>query len=128
MALIVVLAGCYSYKPVTDPDPQSEPVRVRFAQTTHVGLTGADSSYVADVRELEGIVTAVRTDSIRLVVSDGEDARGRAIAGGEIAMVPQSASPIIERRRMSASRSALAVFGGAAAIALLFVVIHAISN
>ena len=121
LLLVVLLAGCYSHKPVTDPDPQSEPVRVRFAQPADIGLTSGTSSYVARVRELEGVVTGVRPDSIRLVVSDGEDTRGRAIADGAIAMIPRAANPILERRRLSASRSFAAVFAGAAVIAGVFI-------
>jgi hypothetical protein len=123
LLLVVLLAGCYSYKPLTDPDPQSEPVRVRFARATEVRLTGANASSIVAVRELSGIVTGVLGDSIRLVVDDGEDARGRDVADGTIAMIPRSANPIIERRRLSASRSYLAVLGGLVATYVVYVLV-----
>jgi hypothetical protein len=121
--LVVLLAGCYSHKPLTNPDPQSEQVRVRFSPAAAVRLTSSDSSYVLTVRELKGIVTGVRTDSIRVVVSDGEDSRGRSIADGEIAMIPRTANPILERRRLSASRSFLAVLAGFALTGLVYVLV-----
>jgi hypothetical protein len=123
------LAGCFTYKPVTTADPQSERVRVRFTPAAEVRVTGpGDSSYVLAVRELKGIVIGVRPDSIRLVVSDGEDARGRSVADGVIAMIPRSANPNLERRRMSASRSTGAVLAGMAAVALVFVLVSAIAG
>ena len=125
-ATVVLLAGlavgCHSYKPVTATEAQSEIVRIQFARATDVNLTGdGDSSRVVAVRELTGAVLSVQNDSIRLVVSEGEDGSGRAVSKGSIAMIPSSAAPELERRRISTSRSIGAVFGGVAAIAAVFV-------
>jgi hypothetical protein len=123
---VVLLAGlaaaCYTHKPVTAAEAQAETVRFTFARAAEVRVTGdADATSVVAVRELSGLVLNAEGDSIRVVVSEGEDVNGKAIAGGAIAMIPQSAQPQMERRRMSVSRSFGAVFAGTAAVAALFI-------
>lgn len=78
---LAALSGCASYSRVasTDVSPRTE-LRVRFdsARALVFSATGGDTLAIDDVVELQGLLIAMKDDSIRLgVKSAGRGARGR---------------------------------------------------
>src|SRR5687767_10246511 len=95
VAMVLMVAGCRSYRPSAPlPKPATE-VRVRFAMPQDVAVTNAagEVTTLSDVTELHGSIVRAQLDTrldsirIRLGSASGESGRLSGVQDGAIATI-----------------------------------------
>lgn len=115
VSFAAALGGCYQYVPVraTTPPEQAE-ARVELTDDGSTALTGLLGP---GVELVDGRIQRADRDSVILLVSQTTVRGGREDSWrGERIAVPRSAVASLSVRRLSATRSAIAVVAGAAVL------------
>lgn len=115
---LLPLAACLTYRPLTAPRAAEGKLRITFVVPRDVRLDrdSTTSDTLRDVWRLEGHLRAMVADTLRFVVDDAYDSRGKKLAAaGQTAIVPV-AGTIIEERRMN---TGMTLAAGAGVVLLL---------
>lgn len=122
---LVVVPGCFQYRPVGAP-PSGAAVRVVLTsamEVTTVGMGGTRQVH-AGVFEVSGTVAAAAADTLAITLGELRAATGvLPVAPGRTALVPTLAIARIEQRKFEAGRTALAGLGALTILTTVMIVL-----
>lgn len=119
---MLVLAGCYTYRPLATPTPQ--PGTRVSAELTGDGARGLSGQVGPEIEHVEGDVLAVDSSGVHMAVRQVETTRGiESDWKGERVTIPTSAVSGWQQRRLSVGGTSFLgglVAGGLYAVYRLF--------
>lgn len=121
LVLAVSTAGCYQYVPVETTPPQGTSVRAGLSSSMSFELSEITANRIVEIRG--EVVTASAERLVLSAFSLVSQSDFEHLAAGETIVVPQDAVAWIEKREISASRTALV---GAALVGVGFLIEAAI--
>ena len=125
---VLIVTGCYAYRPVAQPPPPESRVRIVFttAITVTTTATAADSARhtYPGVLEASGVIQGAAADTVALRLGALRTAAGSIPhVSGLVALLPTAQIGHIEQRRFQAGTTLLTGLGLSAIALATFVIL-----